>query len=220
MDVFLRAVDLVSASGTTSVLQRSLWLQRSSAEIVRESQRVLAEAKTIRRVIADTRRVQTGDDFFGRSFALADRREVLEAALEAAMGATGAPRGNVQLAGADGLRIVVQRGFEEPFLEYFALVSEQPSACGRALRTGRRVLIEDVRLHEIFAGTHAGDVMEAAGARACQSTPLIAASGWILGMISTHFEASALPDEEALARVDLIARRTAAWLEAATTPGR
>jgi hypothetical protein len=53
MDVFLRAVDLVSASGT---------------------------------------------QIFGRSFALADPREVLEAALEAAIDATHANRGNVQLA--------------------------------------------------------------------------------------------------------------------------
>ena len=221
VDIFLRAVDVVNPRGASSLLRRSSSLQQASQEIVRESARVMAEAGRIRGAVAPTRTASAAAEFFSRSFALADRREVLEAALEAAIDVTGADMGNVQLASADGLRIVAQRGFDAPFLQYFALVTaETASACGKALRLGQRVVVTDVASDQIFAGTPAAEVMEAAGARAVQSTPLVAASGWIAGMLSTHFTDPGAPSEEALARVDQIARRTAAWLEAATAPGR
>jgi hypothetical protein len=220
MDVFLRTVDLLSGRDTIRLLQRTVWLRQSSEQILRESQRVLDESARIRHASAGSRRAHAVNDFFARSFALADRREVMESALEAAIAATDADKGNLQLAGADGLRIVAQRGFEQPFLEYFAAVADGSCACGRALGSGQRVVVSDVASHEIFAGTQAGEVMKSAGARACQSTPLIASSGWILGMISTHFGRPTTPSDEALERLERIAHRTAAWLEAATTPGR
>jgi GAF domain-containing protein len=52
--------------------------------------------------------------------------------------------------------------------------------------------------------------------RAVQSTPLIASSGVLLGMLSTHYGAPHAPDQDDLQDIDLIARRTAFWLEQST----
>jgi GAF domain-containing protein len=140
---------------------------------------------------------------------------MLGAALESAVHASAADMGNIQIAGADGLRIVAQRGFERPFLDFFALVADDTSACGRAIKAGRRVVVGDVAHDAVFAGTDAGLVMEAARARAVQSTPIVAASGWILGVISTHYERPYEPTPEELAAVDDIARHAAFLLESA-----
>ncbi len=67
---------------------------------------------------------------------------------------TGAEKGNVQLFDEDSraLKIVVQRGFDAPFLDYFASVSvNDPSACGAALENADRVVVEDVASSAIFA---------------------------------------------------------------------
>jgi hypothetical protein len=141
--------------------------------------------------------------------------EFLDAALEAAIAVTRADRGNVQLAGADGLRIVASRGFERPFLDFFARVADHETACGRALKAGRRVVVSDVESDPAFAGGEARAAMALARVRAVQSTPIVAASGWILGVISTHYEQPREPSDNELASVDDIARRTAYWLESA-----
>jgi hypothetical protein len=135
--------------------------------------------------------------------------------LDAAIQAAGADMGTLQVAGPDGLRIVAQRGFEQPFLDFFAVVSDEHSASGRAMKTGRRVIVPNVEESEIFAGSAGLAVMQAAGARAVQSTPIVAASGWILGVISTHYRTPHEPTSEELAKVDDIARRAADWLAAA-----
>ncbi|HUQ73703.1 MAG TPA: GAF domain-containing protein [Burkholderiales bacterium] len=140
----------------------------------------------------------------------------LLAFLDAAIEASRADMGNLQLAGPDGLRIVAQRGFEQRFLDFFAAVSDEHSACARALKAGRRVVVPDVETSEIFGDTPAKAAMQTAGARAVQSTPIVAASGWILGVISTHYRKPHEPTSEELAKVDDIARRAADWL--ATAP--
>src|SRR5262249_56512040 len=49
--------------------------------------------------------------------------------------------------------------------------------------------------------------------RAVQSTPLIASSGQVFGMISTHYRAPHRPSERDLHLLDLLARQTADYLE-------
>jgi hypothetical protein len=56
------------------------------------------------------------------------------------------------------LTIAAQRGFEDPFLNFFASVRDDPSACAAAMRSGERVIVEDVRESEIFAGQPSKDV--------------------------------------------------------------
>ena len=96
----------------------------------------------------------------------------------------GADKGNVQILDAHGvLTIAAQQGFDQPFLEFFKKVSvTDNSACARALRSGRRVIIEDVEADEKFAPLR--HVALAAGFRAVQATPLIARDGKPLALLS------------------------------------
>src|SRR5262249_33992416 len=89
-------------------------------------------------------------------------QECLAGSLDAAITLTAADRGNIQLFDpVDGtLKIVVHRGFAEPFLRHFAVVDrDEAAACGRAMRDSRRVAVDDVSQSEIFASTPALDVL-------------------------------------------------------------
>ena len=133
---------------------------------------------------------------------------LLAAVLDAAMFAVRADMGNVQVAAADGLRIVAQRGFDQPFLDFFALVkTDTACACGRALATGRRIVVEDVATDPLFAGNTAGAVIMEAGARAVQSTPILSATGKLVGVLSTHSREPHTPSASQLAALDDIASR-------------
>jgi PAS domain S-box-containing protein len=144
-----------------------------------------------------------------------DIQECLGAIVEAAIRLTGADKGNIQLydRATGALVLTAHRGFDEPFLEFFASVSDKESACGSAMQRGERVVVEDVAASLIFQGTTAQGVMLGAGARAVQSTPLVSSAGHLLGMISTHWSRPHRPSASALARLDLLARQAADFLE-------
>ena len=143
-----------------------------------------------------------------------DLQGCLEAVLEAALFVTGAPRGNLQLFDGEGLRIAVQRGFERPFLDFFAIVrNEEDSACGTALEHAKRVMIHDINSSDIFVGTPALAVLLEAQVRAVVSTPLANSAGKVVGMVSTHFASPHTPSERELALLDLVARQAANYLE-------
>lgn len=135
----------------------------------------------------------------------------LEAALDAAITATSADKGNVQISSAEGLRIVAQRGFQRPFLDFFAVVAHG-SCCAAARQAGTRVVIPDVSSHPLFRGTAAGAVLLEAGVHAVQSTPVMG-SGGVIGMISTHYAAPHQLTETEGDALDQVARRAAFWLE-------
>lgn len=108
-----------------------------------------------------------------------------------------ADRGNVQFADpATGtLTIAAQHGFGAEFLQYFAVVTDDGSACGRAARQCVQVVIADVSTDPGFAPHR--EMAAASGFRAVQSTPLIASDGHLVGMLSTHYPRPvALPDRE------------------------
>ena len=129
------------------------------------------------------------------------------------MTSTAATRGNIQLVCPEGLRIVGHLGFEQPFLDFFRVVGrDTPSSCGPALEGGRRVVVPHVSIHPVFAGTPAEAVMDRAGVRACQSTPLSTGTGEVIGMLNTHYETPHEASPEELRAIDLIARRAAFWL--------
>ena len=143
-----------------------------------------------------------------------DIRGCLESVLEAALFVTGAPRGNLQLFDGEGLRIAVQRGFERPFLDFFAMVrNEEDSACGTALEHAKRVMVHDINSSDIFVGTRALAVLLEAQVRAVVSTPLVGSAGQVLGMVSTHFASPHTPSERELALQDLLAQQAANYLE-------
>jgi GAF domain-containing protein len=141
-------------------------------------------------------------------------RALLSAVLDAGIDATGADFGNVQLVNPStgALEIAAQRGFGPDFLAFFREVREAGSACGVAMRSRRCAVVDDVRTHPTFAGSRAREIVLDAGVLAVQSTPLIAPSGELMGVISTHFRVPGRVPAPRLHLVALIARQAAAAL--------
>lgn len=138
-------------------------------------------------------------------------QSLLEQALAAAIEISEADMGNIQFldAASDSLKIVAHQGFEQPFLDFFS----QDGICGSAMKQGQRILVEDVRQSPIFSGTRAQRILLEAGVRAVQSTPLLARSGRLVGMLSTHYRTSCSLDERKLRLLDLLARQLADLIE-------
>ena len=124
--------------------------------------------------------------------------EVLDEVLAFALTLLHAEWGNVQLADpATGeLRIAAQRGFGPEFMEYFAAVTDDGSACGRAARQHAQVVISDVTTDPGFAPHQ--EIALASGFRAVQSTPLVNRAGHLVGMLSTHYPRPTTPAREDL----------------------
>jgi hypothetical protein len=107
--------------------------------------------------------------------------------LDDVLALTGADFGNVQLLdpASGALTIVTQSGFGSEFTDYFAVVDDGHSACGRAARRCAQTVIADVTADAAFAPHR--EIAAAAGFRAVQSTPMADSAGRLVGMVSTHF---------------------------------
>ncbi|WP_267641003.1 ATP-binding protein [Haloarchaeobius amylolyticus] len=143
-----------------------------------------------------------------------DVQEMLEEILDATIALQNADYGNVQLYDAthQTLTIAAQRGFPQEFLDHFAVVqTSDTSICGRALRGGERVVVEDVMADEAFRPHR--EVAASVPYRAVQSTPIVDSSGTLLGMLSTHFRNPHRPSERELKLTDLYIRLAAGLLE-------
>ena len=118
---------------------------------------------------------------------------LLDEVLEFALTLLHAERGNVQLAdpATGALRIAAQRGFDSEFMAYFAAVTDDGSACGRAAQQRAQVVITDVTTDPGFAPHR--DIALASGFRAVQSTPLVNRAGHLVGMLSTHYDRPTTP---------------------------
>ena len=106
------------------------------------------------------------------------------------------------------LEIKAQRGFDEAFLKFFEQVRvEEGSACARALRNRKPVIIEDIMSDEEFSPCR--NIVSHAGIRAVQSTPIISSSGALLGILYTHFAARHRPTEIELRELQFTAQLAA-----------
>ena len=133
---------------------------------------------------------------------------LLDVVLEFALTLLHAERGNVQLAdpATGALRIAAQRGFGAEFVEYFAAVTDDRSACGRAAQHHTQVVITDVTTDPGFAPHR--EIALASGFRAVQSTPLVNRAGHLVGMLSTHYPRPVTPprrDLQAISRFGALA---------------
>jgi GAF domain-containing protein len=112
----------------------------------------------------------------------------IEQLLNTAIAVDGATKGNVQLFNplVNGLQIVTQRGFDVQFLQQFEIVqADEPSACGRAFRLGRRVMIPDITVDRSYQPYLS--IAESSGYCAVQSTPILNSEDSVIGVLSTHF---------------------------------
>ena len=137
---------------------------------------------------------------------------LLEEALSAVIAIQSADFGLLQLYNPEhSLEIVAQQGFQRDFLMYFADAHDETTACGRAMKQRRRVIIEDVEKDAGFEPHRASAA--SAGFRALQATPLFGRSGELLGAISTQFRAPHRPAEHELRFTDLYAVHAAQIIE-------
>jgi PAS domain-containing protein len=178
---------------------------------------ITAQRQAEQRIAADLRAMtllgEVGGEC-GRYGASMDR--CLHQILDAAIVIAGAQKGNIQLRDPSSgfLRIVAQRGFKEPFLNFFENVGNgDPSACAAALESGERVIVEDVLTSEVFVGQPSQKLLLGEDVRAVISSPLISSKGNILGMLSTHFQQPHWPQGQELYLMNLLTRQAADFLE-------
>lgn len=115
---------------------------------------------------------------------------------------------------AGELRMLASRGLPPEGVRFWEWVrADSGCTCGEVLRTGKRVIVEDVASCAFMAGKPDRDVLLAAGIQAGQSTPLITRSGKLVGMISTHWTKPHRPSERDLRMLDILARPTADLIE-------
>lgn len=187
------------------VAERTKELRESEGRLFRILEHSAADLKAMRRLNEiGTRCAQEG----------IDRAACLQEILDVAIEISGADKGNVQLVDpvSGSLNIIAQNGFEDSFIDFFADV-DRSSACGLAWQTGQRVVVEDVRQSALFVGSPSLPMMNRAGVRAVQSTPLVSSAGNVLGVISTHFGTARRPTEQELRLMDLLTRQAADYLE-------
>lgn len=113
---------------------------------------------------------------------------LLPRVLDGALSLMGADFGNIQLLDpvTGSLRIVTQSGFGPEFIDYFAVVNDDHSACGRAAQACAQAVIADVSTDPGFAPHR--DIAAASGFGAVQSTPLVDYVGRLIGIVSTHHQ--------------------------------
>jgi hypothetical protein len=128
---------------------------------------------------------------------------LLPQVLEGALSLMGADLGNIQIIdpATGSLKLVTQAGFGREFLDYFAIVDDNGSACGRAAQRCTQIVIDDVHADPGFAPHR--EIAAASGFRAVQSTPLADYTGRLVGMISTHFQRPHRPSRRDLKVMEL-----------------
>jgi PAS domain S-box-containing protein len=174
------------------------------------TERKVAEA----RIQSDAHALAKLNELSSRLWNMGSLSEGLDEMLAGTIELLGADFGNIQILDAQRrvLLIEAQRGFQKEFLDFFREVSaDDGSCCGRALRTGERVIVEDVETDSNFAAML--HIVRNAGFRAVQSTPIIGRQGRALGIISTHFRAAHLPSANELRLLDLYVRQAADFIE-------
>lgn len=156
----------------------------------------------------------------GRLVEAADLPRMLEEILEATIAVQHADFGNIQLRdpATAVLKIVAHRGFSPAFLEHFAAVDDNDeSACGRVLRAGERVIIENIEEDPEYLPHRAIAAQE--GYCAVQSTPIRGRDGKVTGVLSTHFRTPHRPLDRELQLTDLYMRLVAEVIARAQEEG-
>lgn len=149
---------------------------------------------------------RAGDDF----------EACLGTILDAAIFVTAADKGDLQLLEplSGCLVIRAQRGFGQPFLDFFSYVDQRADViCAAMLRKPQGLVIEEVAGNEMFSGTDAGEVLLSAGVHALQATPLASRAGRVVGVLSTHFTQRTRLGEQELGLMRVLARQAADYVE-------
>jgi PAS domain S-box-containing protein len=208
----------IAISLTVSPVRNSRGVIIGASKVARDvSERKRAEADLLeseRRLAAEVDALAKLNEWSTRLWRCRSPNEGLDEILAGVIELLGAEKGTIQLVDAKrgALRVVSQRGFQQDFLDLFREVSTvDDCACGRALRCGQQVIIEDVETDSSFEPFRA--VCRAAGFRSVISTPLAAADGTRLGIVSSNFRLIHRPSEQELRRLDLYLRQACDFIQ-------
>jgi GAF domain-containing protein len=118
------------------------------------------------------------------------------------------------------LRLLAFRGFNPEAAKFWEWVrADSKSTCGIALREKKRVVAPDITTCDLMVGSDDQQVYLQTGIRACQTTPLIARDGTVVGMISTHWRTPHEPSEIDLQSFDILAKQAAEFIESCNGDG-
>ena len=119
------------------------------------------------------------------------------------------------------LRLLAFRGFNPQAARFWEWVrADSKSTCGMALRASQRVVAPDIVDCDFMADSEDQQVYLQTGIRACQTTPLIARAGNVVGMISTHWRRPHQPSEKHLRLFDSLARQAADLIDSLKATSR
>ena len=139
--------------------------------------------------------------------------------LAAAITIMQADAGTVQVYEPDtkSLVLLASSGLDPAMTDHFHRVdADSTTACGIALREGRRTVVEFDQGETDACRRHV-----AAGLRSAQASPLVSRDGAPLGMLNTHWRAAGhRPSERELRFLDLLARQAADLIERAQAQRR
>jgi PAS domain S-box-containing protein len=155
-------------------------------------------------------------DLHGRRSVSATLIADLYEILDATMLLLDAHQGNIQLydPARDVLEIVAHRGLPEEFVTALRIVSRHDeTASARALREGRRIIIEDVNEDPAYAPYR--QIAAHAGFRAVQATPMLGHDGRLLGILATELAEARPFSLHELRILDLYSRQAADAIERA-----
>src|SRR5215469_8249762 len=112
------------------------------------------------------------------------------------------------------LLLLAFRGFKPYAARFWEWVhADSKSTCGFALRDSQRVVASDIATCDFMAGSDDQRVYLQTGIHSCQITPLIARSGNVVGMISTHWRTSHQPVQDDFRLFDMLASQAADLIE-------
>ncbi|MGW4566768.1 ANTAR domain-containing protein [Streptomyces sp. NPDC004561] len=118
-----------------------------------------------------------------------DRRQVLRAALYAAVTLTDADAAEIHLidTGQDeALVLEAHHGLDAAYRDCLALVLGPPAVCARARAAGRAVTVADVTVEPGLADHPVGLAARVAGSRALYGVPMVSDGGECGGVITVH----------------------------------
>jgi PAS domain S-box-containing protein len=174
----------------------------------------LALRDSIARAAAEANALSTFHVAGARVWSALSMREGLDEILAVLVETLGADMGNIQLLDPrrNELSLAAQRGLSKEFLEFFRTVPvDDNSVCGRVLRAGKPVVIEDIETATDFAPFRS--VARAAGVRTIIALPLIARRETRVGVMTAHFRSPRIPAKTELARMALYADLGAGFIE-------
>jgi signal transduction histidine kinase/DNA-binding response OmpR family regulator len=199
---------LLTRTGAIIISRHTKAEERRCAEsALRENQALL------RRELQAARRLQEVSSLLIEE---PDGERLYEQILDAAMTIMGAQFASIQMLDADRneLRLLASRNFHPESAEYWGAISgPSDTVCGAALKHGERVVTPDVREVEYLKNPERQRPFALSGIVSCQSTPLTARDGRVVGMISTHWREVHTPEERELRLLDDFARQAADFFE-------